>query len=70
MSETIVPSKNLTTVEVDSPTLNFGPQHPASHGVKLAQDYRGCDFVSLGEAMMLLPGDAKARADRAGGAKS
>jgi NADH-quinone oxidoreductase subunit D len=33
MSETIVPEKGLTTVQVDSHTLNFGPQHPAAHGV-------------------------------------
>jgi NADH-quinone oxidoreductase subunit D len=33
MSETIVPEKGLTTVEVDSHALNFGPQHPAAHGV-------------------------------------
>src|ERR1035437_10493719 len=33
MSETIVPQKGLTTVEVDGHALNFGPQHPAAHGV-------------------------------------
>lgn len=33
MSETIVPEKGLTTIEVDSHALNFGPQHPAAHGV-------------------------------------
>jgi NADH-quinone oxidoreductase subunit D len=33
MSETAVPEKSLTTVEVDSHALNFGPQHPAAHGV-------------------------------------
>jgi NADH-quinone oxidoreductase subunit D len=33
MSETIVPEKGVTTVEVDSHALNFGPQHPAAHGV-------------------------------------
>ena len=33
MSETSVPEKGLTTVEVDSHALNFGPQHPAAHGV-------------------------------------
>ena len=33
MSETTVSEKGLTTVEVDSHALNFGPQHPAAHGV-------------------------------------
>jgi NADH-quinone oxidoreductase subunit D len=33
MSETTVPEKGLTTIEVDSHALNFGPQHPAAHGV-------------------------------------
>ena len=33
MSETILTEKGLTTVEVDSHALNFGPQHPAAHGV-------------------------------------
>src|SRR5580658_4242700 len=33
MSETIVPEKGLTTVEIDSHAINFGPQHPAAHGV-------------------------------------
>ena len=33
MSETIVPEKGLTTVEFDSHAINFGPQHPAAHGV-------------------------------------
>ena len=33
MSETAVPEKGLTTVEFDSHALNFGPQHPAAHGV-------------------------------------
>ncbi|MFX5157792.1 hypothetical protein ABTC76_20510, partial [Acinetobacter baumannii] len=26
-------SKQTRTVEVDSHTINFGPQHPAAHGV-------------------------------------
>jgi NADH-quinone oxidoreductase subunit D len=33
MSETTTPEKGLTTIEVDSHALNFGPQHPAAHGV-------------------------------------
>lgn len=33
MSETIIPEKGLNTVEFDSHALNFGPQHPAAHGV-------------------------------------
>ena len=33
MSETIVPEKGLTTVEFDNHAINFGPQHPAAHGV-------------------------------------
>ncbi len=33
MSETLVPEKTLTTVEIDSHAINFGPQHPAAHGV-------------------------------------
>ena len=33
MSETVVPEKGLTTVEIDSHSVNFGPQHPAAHGV-------------------------------------
>ena len=37
--------------------------------VKLVQDFRNFDFVSPWEAMVTLPGDEKARAERAGGAK-
>jgi NADH-quinone oxidoreductase subunit D len=33
MSETVVPEKGLNTVEIDGHALNFGPQHPAAHGV-------------------------------------
>jgi NADH-quinone oxidoreductase subunit D len=33
MSETVVPEKGLTTVQIDSHSVNFGPQHPAAHGV-------------------------------------
>jgi NADH-quinone oxidoreductase subunit D len=33
MSETVAPEKRLTTVEIDSHAINFGPQHPAAHGV-------------------------------------
>ncbi len=69
MRETIVPEKNLTTVEVDNLALNFGSQHPVAHGVKLARDYRSFDFASLWEAMVTLPGDEKAHAACAGGAK-
>jgi NADH-quinone oxidoreductase subunit D len=35
MSETVVPEPGSTTqtVEIDSHSINFGPQHPAAHGV-------------------------------------
>ena len=33
MSETIVTAPGATLVEIDSHALNFGPQHPAAHGV-------------------------------------
>ncbi len=33
MSETTVPDKTTRTVEIDSHAINFGPQHPAAHGV-------------------------------------
>jgi NADH-quinone oxidoreductase subunit D len=33
MSETTVPEKSTKTVEFDSHAINFGPQHPAAHGV-------------------------------------
>ena len=35
MSETTTPESGTTTrtVEIDSHAINFGPQHPAAHGV-------------------------------------
>jgi NADH-quinone oxidoreductase subunit D len=33
MSETVVPEKGTATVEIESHAVNFGPQHPAAHGV-------------------------------------
>jgi len=33
MSETAVPEPGTKTVEIDSHAINFGPQHPAAHGV-------------------------------------
>jgi len=33
VSETIVTAPGATLVEIDSHALNFGPQHPAAHGV-------------------------------------
>jgi NADH-quinone oxidoreductase subunit D len=33
MSETLATEKGTTTVEIDSHAINFGPQHPAAHGV-------------------------------------
>src|SRR5271154_3736041 len=33
MSETAPPEKSTRTVEFDSHAINFGPQHPAAHGV-------------------------------------
>ena len=33
MSETIVTAPGATLVEIDNHALNFGPQHPAAHGV-------------------------------------
>jgi NADH-quinone oxidoreductase subunit D len=33
MSETTIPEKGTKTVEIDSHAINFGPQHPAAHGV-------------------------------------
>ncbi len=33
MSETVVPEKSTHTVEFNSHAINFGPQHPAAHGV-------------------------------------
>ena len=35
MSETVVPEVSATTrtVEIDNHSINFGPQHPAAHGV-------------------------------------
>ena len=35
MSETVVPEVSATTrtVEFDNHSINFGPQHPAAHGV-------------------------------------
>jgi NADH-quinone oxidoreductase subunit D len=33
MSETAVTEPNTRTVEIDSHSINFGPQHPAAHGV-------------------------------------
>ncbi len=33
MSETLAAEKGTTTVEIDSHAINFGPQHPAAHGV-------------------------------------
>ena len=35
MSATAIPESGTTTqtVEIDSHSINFGPQHPAAHGV-------------------------------------
>jgi NADH-quinone oxidoreductase subunit D len=33
MSETVVPVPGTKSIEIDSHALNFGPQHPAAHGV-------------------------------------
>jgi NADH-quinone oxidoreductase subunit D len=33
MSETAITEKTTKTVEIDSLAINFGPQHPAAHGV-------------------------------------
>ncbi len=33
MSETIVDGPRTQTIEIDSHAINFGPQHPAAHGV-------------------------------------
>ena len=33
MSGTMIPEKGTKTVEIDSHSINFGPQHPAAHGV-------------------------------------
>ena len=33
MSETAITNKTTQTVEIDSHAINFGPQHPAAHGV-------------------------------------
>jgi NADH-quinone oxidoreductase subunit D len=33
MSETYVEAPNTKTIEIDSHAINFGPQHPAAHGV-------------------------------------
>jgi NADH-quinone oxidoreductase subunit D len=33
MSQTAIPELTTKTVEIDSHALNFGPQHPAAHGV-------------------------------------
>jgi NADH-quinone oxidoreductase subunit D len=33
MSQTIVPERGTQSIEIDSHAMNFGPQHPAAHGV-------------------------------------